>query len=202
MPFIILFLGLVCFFAFYNLYGETVSPFDCLFNSPQNLKKFFGNPFAVLSNGYSILIIRIFWYIWWSIFIISLFFVGRQFQKKTNINSANAILTMKEPYLLLKDICYALKQIKDKHNIEEFNILFISLKRLEERVSVESDFGYGNNRVISCENDIAIQLQLLRDLIFNIERGDIMENIHAMSTIISNVNYLLCRRIELKKRKV
>ena len=73
-------------------------------------------------------------------------------------------------------------------------------KKLEEKLSVESDFGYGKKSVINCENDIARQIQFLLDTIPCMESGNFDENLNAMNSAIMNINSLLRRRTELKKK--
>ena len=75
-----------------------------------------------------------------------------------------------------------------------------SVKKLEEKLSVESDFGYGKGAVISCENNIARQIQFLVETAPFIENGNLEENIDAMNTAVMNINSQLRKRIELKKR--
>ena len=132
--------------------------------------------------------------------ITSLFFVGKQLQAKPEPNAANAILTKKEPYLMIQDVTDALKQLKARRNSKQLDSLIYSVKKLEEKLSVESDFGYGKSSVINCENNIARQIQFLLDTAPCIENGDFEEDLKAMNTAVMNINSLLRRRIELKKK--
>lgn len=75
-----------------------------------------------------------------------------------------------------------------------------AVKKLEEKLSVESDFGYGKSAVINCENNIARQIQFLLDTVPCIENADFEENLKAMDTAVMNINFLLRKRIELKKK--
>ena len=137
---------------------------------------------------------------WLAGFIASLFFVGKQFQKKPEPNATNAILVKKEAYLLAQDITEALKLEYQKNKSKDINALLTSVKRLEEKLSVESDFGYGKNNVINCENNIARQLQYLLDSVPYISTGNVSENIAEMNKAVLNINSLLRKRIELKKK--
>ena len=110
------------------------------------------------------------------------------------------ILTKKEPYLLIQDVTDVLKQVKFRRSSKQLDSLMYSIKKLEEKLSVESDFGYGSNAVINCENNIARQIQFLLDTVPCIENGDFEENLKAMDTAVMNINSLLRKRIELKKR--
>lgn len=130
----------------------------------------------------------------------SLFFVGKQLQAKPEPNAPNALLTKKEPYLMIMDVTEALKQIKMRQNSKKLDSLLYSVKKLEEKLSVESDFGYGKGAVISCENNIARQIQFLVETAPFIENGNLEENIDAMNTAVMNINSQMRKRIELKKR--
>ena len=59
---------------------------------------------------------------------------------------------------------------------------------------------YGKDIVINCENNIAKQLQFLLDIIPVADNGNIEENMKAINTAISNINSLLRKRTELKRR--
>lgn len=201
IPVIILLVGVVAYFVVVpNIYGRVVSFVDWLFTDPQNIIDTLRDPNAVLPKVNSIIGMRIFWWIWLAGLISSLFFVGKQLQAKPEPNAVNAILKKKEPYLLVQDVTDALKQLKMRRNSKQLDSLIYSAKKLEEKLSVESDFGYGNSVVINCENNIARQIQFLLDSVSCIENGDFEENLKAMNTAIMNVNSLLRRRIELKKR--
>lgn len=201
IPVIILFVGLIAYFIVVpNIYGRVVSFVDWLFTDPQNIISTLRDPNAVLPQVNSIIGMRIFWWVWLAGLITSLFFVGKQLQSKPEPNAPNAILTKKEPYLMIQDVIDALKQVKAHNYSKQLDSLIYSAKKLEEKLSVESDFGYGKNVVISCENNIARQIQFLVDIAPCVENGDFEENIKAMNTAIMNINSLLRRRIELKKR--
>lgn len=201
IPIIILLVGVVTYFIIVpNIYGRVVSFVDWLFTDSKNIIDTLRSPDAVLSQVHSIIGMRIFWWVWLACLIASLFLVGRQLQTRPEPNAANAILTKKEPYLLVQDVCDALKELKTRRKSKQLDSLIYSVKKLEEKLSVESDFGYGKSSVINCENSIARQIQFLLDTVSYIEDGDFEENLKAMNTAVMNVNSLLRRRIELKKR--
>lgn len=201
VPVVILLIGLVAYFIIVpNIYGQVVSFVDWLFTAPENIISTLRDPNAVLSKVNSIIGMRIFWWIWLGALIGSLFFVGKQLQSKPEPNAPNALLTKKEPYLMMMDVSEALKQIKMRQNNKKLDSLLYSVKKLEEKLSVESDFGYGKGAVISCENNIARQIQFLVETAPFIETGNLEENIDAMNTAVMNINSQLRKRIELKKR--
>ncbi|MCM1544170.1 MAG: protein kinase [Ruminococcus sp.] len=201
IPVVIFLIGVIAFFIVVpSIYGKVVSFVDWMFTNPQNIIDTLRDSNAVLPKVYSVIGIRIFWWIWLAGLITSLFFVGKQLHSKPELNAKNAILTKKEPYLMIQDVNDALKQLKTRTSSKQLDSLLYAVKRLEEKLSVESDFGYGKSAVINCENNIARQLQFLVDTIPNVENGDFEENLKTMNTAIMNINSLLRRRIELKKR--
>lgn len=201
IPVIILLIGVIAYFIVVpNIYGRVVSFVDWLFTDPQNIISTLRDPNAVLPQVNSIIGMRIFWWVWLAGLITSLFFVSKQLQSKPEPNAPNAILTKKEPYLMIQDVTNALNQIKAHNSSKQLDSLIYAVKKLEERLSVESDFGYGQNAVISCENNIARQIQFLVNIAPCVENGDFEENIKAINTAIMNINSLLRKRIELMKR--
>lgn len=201
IPVFILFVGIVAYFIVVPKdYSRVISFFDWLFTDPQNIVDTLHDSHIVMAQINSIIGIRIFWWVWLAAFIASLFFVGKQFQTKPAPDAPNAILTKKEPYLMIQDVMDALKQVKKRSSSKQLDSLIYAVKRLEEKLSVESDFGYGNTAVIHCENNIANQLQFLLDTVSCVENGNFEQNLDAMSTAVTNINSLLRKRTELKKR--
>lgn len=201
IPVFILFVGIVAYFIVVPKdYSRVISFFDWLFTDPQNIVDTLHDSHIVMAQINSIIGIRIFWWVWLAAFIASLFFVGKQFQTKPAPDAPNAILTKKEPYLMIQDVVDALKQVKKRSSSKQLDSLIYAVKRLEEKLSVESDFGYGNTAVIHCENNIANQLQFLLDTVSCVENGNFEQNLDAMSTAVTNINSLLRKRTELKKR--
>ena len=201
IPVLLLLIAVIAYFIIVpNMYGKVVSFIDWLFTNPENILNALSDPNAVLPQVNSIIGMRIFWWIWLVAFIASLFFVGKQLQAKPEPNTTNAILTKKEPYLLMQDVTDLLKQIKVKNNSKQLESLIYAVKKLEEKLSVESDFGYGKEVVINCENNIAQQIQFLLEVSKHIEDGNFEENMNAMNMAVANINSLLRKRIELKKK--
>ncbi len=200
-PIILLFVGIIAYFIVIpKIYGQVVSFVDWLIADPQNIIDALRDPNAVLPKVYGIIGIRIFWYVWLAAFITSLFFVGQQLQKKPEPDATNALLIKKEPYLLIQDIMAELKKSKQRIYNKELDAFIYSIKRLEERLSVESDFGYGREAVLRCENNIAKQLQFLLDSVPCLEEDNMADSLPVLREAVFNIESLLRRRTELKKR--
>lgn len=201
VPVFFLLVGLAAYFIVIpKIYGQRGSFFDWLFADPQNIIDTLQNPYAALSKAHIITEIRIFWYIWLVGFTASLFFVGRQLNRKPAPTASNAILVKREPYLLVCDIHDSLKAAQSHVSCDEFVSLLHAVKCLVERFSVESDFGCGNIGVTTCENRIARQLQVLSELANYANRSGTEETIEKMQIAVKNINSLLRRRADLKKK--
>ena len=201
IPVIILLVGILVYFLIIpEIYGNIISFIDWLFTDTQDIINTLRIPDAILPKVHSIIGLRIFWYVWLAGFIASLFFVGRQLHIKPEPDTANAILFGREPYFMIRDVINVLKQIKQKKDMKELDSLIYNMKRLEEKLSVESAFGYGSNDVIKCENNIAMQLQFLTDTVEKLELGNFRENISRLNISVTSIFSLLHRRMELKRR--
>ena len=202
-PVVVLLIGVVAFFIVVpSIYGKVVSFFDWIFSDPQNIIDTLRDSNVILSKAYSIVGIRVFWWIWIASFAASLFAVGKQLHnvKEKDAVSVNAVLKNKEPYLMTQNVYELLRQIKTLSNSRKLDSLLHAVNRLKEKLYVESDFGYGNDAVIACENSIAGQLGFLTDAVGKLENNDCEERINAMNKAVMNINSLLQRRIELKRR--
>lgn len=201
IPLIILLIGVAAYFVVVpNIYGRVVSFIDWLFTDPQNIIEDLRDPNTVLHQVNSIIGVKIFWWVWLVGLIVSLFFVGKQLQAKPEPNEVNVVLTKKELYLMIEDVTDTLKQLKTHRNSKQLDSLIYAVKKLEEKLSVESDFGYGESAVINCENNIARQIQFLLNTVSCIENGDFEENLKGMNMTVMSINSLLRRRTELKRR--
>lgn len=140
------------------------------------------------------------WLIWFIALIISLFSVGKYLQKKPEISCKNVSLQKKTLHLKVMEVYDILNQLKKRKNYKNWDFLLYEIKKIEERLSIESDFGYGKGDIINCENEISKQIQALSDITSNIEIGNIEENSDKINKILGNINLLLNKRMELKKR--
>lgn len=198
IPVVIFLIGIVAYFTLIpNIYGGIIV--DWLFTNPKNIIEMLHDSASPFPKTNSVNAIRFFWWIWLAGLIASLFLVGKQLHSKPGPNAENAILIKKEPYLMIQDVSSSLKQLKTRRTCKQLDSLIYVVKKLEEKLSVESDFGYGKSAVINCENDIAKQIRSLLDIIPDIENGNFEENLKTMSSTVANINSLLHRRIELKK---
>jgi serine/threonine protein kinase len=200
VPAVLALIGIVLIFVLPPaIYGKAISIIDWLFSNPQEIIDTLRNPNSVFATVYWFIGLRIATLVWLISFIASLFFMGRQLQAKPKPDAINAILSKKEPYLIMQEIHGSLKSTKQRRSGIELDALIRNIKKLEEKLSIESDFGYGKTIITNCENNIAKQLQFLQDVVISVEVGNLNENIEKMNSAIANINNLLVRRRELKK---
>lgn len=74
------------------------------------------------------------------------------------------------------------------------------MKKLKERLSIESDFGYGDSTVIDCENSIAQKLDTLKMVANSLDEENLESKVETMNHNIKSINLLLKKRVELKKK--
>lgn len=174
--------------------GYTILPNTWLFADQQSIIDDISNFNNVNLDTEEIMLIRIFEYILLLLFITSLFFAGKRLHTIPKSNT-----TRKDLYLMTQKIVNILKNKKTSIKNKELNSLIDDVNQLEERLSVESDFGYGNEIVIDCENDIKNHIEIVLNLATNIEDESYKENIKLISTEILTINDLLYKRTEFKK---
>lgn len=201
LPVMIFFIGVLGYFVVIpNIYGKTVSFFDWLFSDSQTILNTLRDSDAVLAQVNSIVAIGIFWWIWSAAFIVSLFFVGKRLNSVTEPHSINAKMKGREVYFFVHDISEDFKMIQLRKNSRELDNFIYALSRLEGRLSLESDFGYGDAKVIECENKIVEQLQTLKNSASNVEKGNFNDNLNKLGVIITNLNSIILKRANLKKK--
>ena len=72
------------------------------------------------------------------------------------------------------------------------------LNALVERLNYESDFGYGALSIIDCENQINQKINNLSECLTDYEPD--LDNRQSIEVVLNEINILLDRRAEMKKR--
>ncbi|WP_068675038.1 hypothetical protein [Oceanobacillus sp. Castelsardo] len=132
-------------------------------------------------------------------FVVSLFFVGKHIQESRPDVNPVSILKGKQAYYIVLEIASALELLMDKEENAQLKPLVEKVKRLEERLKIETDFGYGNRSVIHLENDISTYLINIKKQLSNLEASDAV-SISEIENHVLKINELLHRRTELKRR--
>jgi serine/threonine protein kinase len=120
--------------------------------------------------------------------------------KKSKGETVQRTLQGKDAYNIVSDIYADVKLLKQRNGGRYAEALFYNLKKLEEKLAVDSDFGIGEARIIDCETEISKRLDILRESLHNAEKGNLRVNINNMNTIVTEISDLLKRRTELKNR--
>lgn len=202
LPFILVIIAIVALnIIIPKWYAKGVSIIEWLFSGPQNILDTLRDAHAVLPTIGAIIGFKIVGWLWLAGFIASLYYLAKTIQNKPKVTATNAILKNKEPYLMIMEVNASMKQLKTRINNKNFHSLLTRLKQLEEKLSVESNFGYGDSSVINCENNIAEQIQFLVDMVSIVEKGNLDQNLSEMEKAVSNVRDLLKRRTELKIKR-
>lgn len=149
----------------------------------------------------SLLFLVIIFFILFVALIISLFFVGKQLQKKKESNSPGAVLHGREAYFNILEISQYMDEAKRKINSSEANKVFDKIKKIEEQFRIETDFGSGNYRVTECENKIAKELEQAGKLIRTVSDGDQFRSyLKNIDQIMVSLSSLLKFRREITKK--
>lgn len=181
-----------------------------------------GAIFVFMPKEYDdIVVIKIFGWLWFIGFIPSLFLIGKKLQSKDKPNVVKLAHKKEELYHMIRGVNDSLKGLRSQMRGEQLDNLMYDIKEnlvsqtrgkrlddllydikvLEERLSSESDFGYGGGYVINCENNIAMQTNYMVDVVAEICDENCDESIQSMNVAIMNINSLLKKRAELLKRE-
>lgn len=202
IPVVILLIGIIAYFIIIpNILGKKATIEDWMLADPEAVLDILleGEEAGAESNNTDKRI-QLFWRIWVTGFIASLFFFCRKLQKKENPNNEDAVYIKREPYFLAQSVGDRLKQISKMEVSHELDHLIYEVKILEEKLSVESDFGYGDIDVIKCENEIAEMLQFLEKNVASTGGEDLGENVRVWRDVVRRISILLRRRTGMKRK--
>ena len=168
-----------------------------LFNPTETLEILSNHNIADLDLQ-DIIYVQLTFCVWIMLFVYSLYNIGKEFQKKPLPDGKNTKLVKKEAYYRSLDIQKALDKLQeDNPEIEELKRMG---QRLVEKLSVESDFGYGKKEVIECETDIYVKLSYIKETIPRISREMNKEDYDGVKEAFSDIISMLRKRSEMKKK--
>ena len=104
------------------------------------------------------------------------------------------MLFLPHPYLQAD----VLRQYPTTDKLEE---VINSVKKLADRLAVESSFGRGDSNITDCEKNIATLLNSLSTFAENFQVGDSAENAEKIMDVVKNLNSLLSLRTNMEKRR-
>lgn len=199
MPILLVLVAIgVYFILIPQIYGETISVVDCLLADIKKITSVLRSGNMMMPKFRGIFVLEIFWWIWSALFIASLFFVGKRLQNPDEKFADNAVMIKNEPYIAVQTVLDILKQNPKQEHLEE---VIFAVKKLSDRLAIESDFGRGDSNVTDCENNIATLLNSLSTFAENFQAGDPSENAEKIMEVVKNLNSLLSLRSNLEKRR-
>lgn len=180
-----------------GLYGKGIGLGRIFFNNPDAILDNLQDEGKVFGTVYGLWAIKVLLYILFALFVASLFKLGHSLQNKKPVYNTNAIVYDKSPYLKAVEIYETAKG----SNIAEASVAIKSIRNVMERLRNESDFGIGNNALISCETEIA---NYLADIEKNVDLLHDEKGVKAAADKIEkdckNIQNKLRLRIEMKKK--
>ena len=199
MPLILIAVAIAVYFILIpQIYGETISVIDWLMADSKKIIGMLSKGNFGLPQMRGILALEIFWWIWLALFVASLFFVGKRLQNPEEKFVDNAALIKNEPYVAVQNVLDVLRQYPTTDKLEE---VINSVKKLADRLAVESSFGRGDSNITDCEKNIATLLNSLSTFAENFQVGDSAENAEKIMDVVKNLNSLLSLRTNLEKRR-
>lgn len=199
VPFLILLLGAFIYYIIIpRLYGRIISFDDWLFSSPENIIDLIAEPNTILPTIYSICGIRVFWYVWSGSLIISLYFIGKYFQKKPIKKLDRLYHCSKESYFTIIEVEKKFNSIKRKKNNAKLDIVLKKIGFLKEILYFEYDTRFRNKNSVKYDKEILQRINLLSEFVmydFNcsdIEYDKIIE-------ILEEIDILIEKREEMEK---
>lgn len=136
---------------------------------------------------------RIFWLLWYIAIALIVFSIGYQIQNAKAKLNKNAVIKNREAYLKIHLVYNRLKQAKAIDGTN-FDLLLYRLKVIDEELSVETNFGYGDEELTLCENSINQLLDRLLDYTEKIDETDFQIDINQIFKIVSQIEEALEQR--------
>ena len=196
LPVLFLLVGIWAFFNVVSInYTRAVSVVDWLFSGPDNIIATLQDVDTLMGQVQRIILMRAFWICWFAGFSVSVFMLGRHIQNKKEKYSEYAVIRGKEAYHKAQTVF-----IRNNNKLHTKECLKLSkrLNALVERLNYESDFGYGDLAIIDCENQINQKINNLSECLTDYEPD--LDNQRSIEAVLNEINILLDRRAEMKKR--
>lgn len=196
LPLLFLLVGMWAFFNVVSInYTRAVSVVDWLFSGPDNIIATLRDVDTLMGQVQRIILMRAFWICWFAGFSVSVFMLGRHIQNKKEKYSEYAVIRGKEAYHKAQTVI-----IRNHNKLHTKECLKLSkrLNALVERLNYESDFGYGALSIIDCENQINQKINNLSECLTGYEPD--LDNQQSIEAVLNEINILLDRRAEMKKR--
>ncbi len=178
-------------------YGKAVTIIGWVKDDPSIIISKFKYAENILIPLYKVLLLKGFNYVMFGGLIASLFAVGFNLQNKKGRISEKARLIEKEPHMMATKLLEEIKLIRGVDVSEAEN----SVRLIDERLRNESGFGYGSDGVIDCENEIAVCLKSIEDLLDSLKSPETVEQgIEKIGILSQRCLSNLKMRAQLKRK--
>ena len=182
-------------------YMKAISLIDWLFSGSDHIIATLRDADGVLEQFYKILLTKVIVWIWSAGFVISLFVCGHALQNRRTANlSAKLVGPVLSP---LADTLVSMVQGNIPQNSINFMRLIEAIIDLQRMVEGLDDFGYGNQNVLSLEEEIYEDFQHIMKGVEFLRRDNSVdqEKIDTLLTDISHIKQLIWQRESLLKHR-
>lgn len=140
---------------------------------------------------------RLFWYVWIFTMAILVTIIEHELQNNKSKINKKAILKNEAPYLKIFYI-YEKSKTKKSNNSssKKWRELLYRIKMIEEQLSVEKEFGYGDDKLTDCENEISYLLDNLEVVIDKSNNVLADDDIEKIDSLIEKIKI----KLELRKK--
>lgn len=180
-------------------YMKAISLIDWLFSGSDHIVATLRDADGVLEQFYKILLTKVIVWLWSAGFVISLFVCGHALQNgRTSNPSAKLVGPVLAP---LADTLVSMVQGNAPQKGTDFRRLIASMIDLQRMVEGLDDFGYGNQSVLSLEEQIYGLFHSVLDGVENLKRDHSVdkEKIDSLLMDISYIKQLIWQRESLLK---
>ena len=198
LPVVIFLIIVVIYMVFLpKWYGKALNLGNWLVSNPEEILDFVQDPNAVFAKTYAIWGFKVLMWILSASFIASLFNLGRTLQNKKPDYNMNALMRDKEPFIKAMEINEEARYIK----LSEAAKAKTAIRNVMEKLRNESAFGFGNDSVARCENDIVRSLQNIEQCLQALgEEKTVKEAAQIIIEDCKTIQNKLKVRTELKKK--
>lgn len=201
-PIIMAIVGLVLYsYILPAKYMKAISLIDWLFSGSDHIIATLRDADGVLEQFYKILLTKVIVWIWSAGFVISLFVCGHALQNRRTANlSAKLVGPVLSP---LADTLVSMVQGNIPQNSINFMRFIEAIIDLQRMVEGLDDFGYGNQNVLSLEEEIYEDFQHIMKGVEFLRRDNSVdqEEIDTLLTDISHIKQLIWQRESLLKHR-
>ena len=199
LPWVFILIGIWAFFQITSFrYAKAINFIDWLVSGSDNIELALRDVDTVMGIMKRAIFTRVFWIVWLAGFSISVINLGYYIQNKKQDYAPGCEIVDKVAYKKLRSIIQCYKNYLLK--LKKTNILK-DLNQTAERLSYESDFGYGSADIIEYENEIYAKICLVGEVLHRLSSSQEVcnDDYELLADTIRNIDILLDERAEAQK---